>query len=157
MKKFIYRKFFGKTCLTSKSSSGNVESRSDDSPDNFPPKFQFFHKTLKNTNPPCPPFWKKNIKLNIFPGINFFQEKFIWADKDTILTICFQSSKNICRMSRKSLEESESTKKIPFTQKTLQICRIQFWQSCWNFSGIVRIFANFDNLLSSFKKHLPSV
>ena len=112
MKKIIYRKFFGKTCSTSKSSSGNVESRSDNSPDNFPPKVQFFHQNLKNsTPPPCPPFWKKNIKLNIVPEINFFQEKFIWTDKDTILTICFQSSKNICRMSRKSLENIDSTKK----------------------------------------------
>ena len=113
MKKIIYRKFFGKTCLTSKSSSGNVESRSDNSPDNFPPKVQFFHKILKNSTPPppLPPFLKKNIKLNIVPEINFFQEKFIWAEKDTILTICFQTSKNICRMSRKSLENIDSTKK----------------------------------------------
>ena len=61
--------------------------------------------------PPLPPFLKKNIKLNTVPEINFFQEKFIWAEKDTILTICFQTSKNICRMSRKSLENSDSTKK----------------------------------------------
>ena len=61
--------------------------------------------------PPCPPFWKKNIKLYIVPEINFFQEKFIWTDKDTILTICFQTSKNICRMSRKNLENIDSTKK----------------------------------------------
>ena len=54
---------------------------------------------------------KKTIKLNIFPGIKFFQEKFFWTDKDTILTICLQTSKNICRMSRKSLENIDSTKK----------------------------------------------
>ena len=70
-----------------------------------------FWKTPPPPPPPCTPFWKKNIKLNTVPEINFFQEKFIWAEKDTILTICFQTSKNICRMSRKSLENSDSTKK----------------------------------------------
>ena len=107
--------------------------------------------------PPLPPFLKKNIKMDIFAGINFFQGKFIWADEDTFLTICFQSSQNICRTSRKSLEDNESNKKKRLPKKTLQICRIQFWQSCWNFWGIVRNFANFDNLLSRFKKHLPNV
>ena len=74
---------FRKTCLTSKSSSWNVESSSDNSPENFPPKVQFSHKILKNSTPSpfCRPFWKNNIKLNLFPGINFFQEMFIWADK----------------------------------------------------------------------------
>ena len=159
VKKFIYRKFFGKTCLTSKSSSGNVESRSDDSPDNFPPKVQFCHKTLKNSNPPCPPFWKKNIKLNIFPGKNYFQEKFIWTDKDTILTICFQTSKNICRMSRKSLKNIDSTKKKDrLPKKTLKICTIYFWRSCWNFSKTVRNFApNFyENKVLDFQKKLSN-
>ena len=125
----IMLKLFGKTCLTSKSISGNVESRSDNSIISwqFSAKSQeIFGKTcltksLKNwqfsatnfslKNSPCPPFWKKNIKLNIVPEINFFQEKFIWEEKDTILTICFQTSKNICRMSRKSLENIDSTKK----------------------------------------------
>ena len=109
--------------------------------------------------PPCPPFWKKNIKLNTVPEINFFQEKFIWAEKDTILTICFQTSKNICRMSRKSLENSDSTKKkhrLP--KKTLQICRIQFWQSCWNFSKIVRNFAPkfYEYKVLDFQKQLSN-
>ena len=75
----------------------------------FRQKSNFSTKFWKTPPPPCP-FLKKNIKLNIVPEINFFQEKFIWTDKDTILTICFQSSKNICRMSRKSLENIDSTK-----------------------------------------------
>ena len=75
-----------------KKSLWDVESLSDNSPDSFPPKNRFVHKIVKPPHP-LPPFLKKNIKLNIFPGINFFQEKFIWADKDTILTICFQFQK----------------------------------------------------------------
>ena len=76
----------------------------------------FRQKTVLSTklwNPPPTPAvaLKKTIKLNIFPGIKFFQEKFFWTDKDTILTICLQTSKNICRMSRKSLENIDSTKK----------------------------------------------
>ena len=101
-----------------------------------------FSTNFEKLAPPLAPLSeKKNIKLNIFPGINYFQEKFIWADEDTFLTICFQSSQNICRISRKSLEDNESNKKNVYPKKTLQICRIQFWQSCWNFSGIVRNFA----------------
>ena len=110
----------------------------------FRQKSNFSTKFWKTPPPPLappPPFWKKNMKLIIFPEINFFQEKFIWADKETILTICFQSSKNICRMSRISFEDNESTKKDRLPKKTLHICRIQFSQSCWNFSKIVRNFA----------------
>ena len=58
-KKIIHWKFFGKTCLSSKSPSGNVESLSDNSPDNFPPKNRFIQKIVKPPLPPLlPPFWK---------------------------------------------------------------------------------------------------
>ena len=88
MKKLIYRKLFGKTCLTSKRSHGNVELLSDNSPDNFPLKTVF--STEFWTPPrPCPRSEKKTIKLSLFPGTKIFQQKFIWTDKDTILTICF--------------------------------------------------------------------
>ena len=118
-KKIINWKFFAKTRLSSKSHSETL------SPFLITPLTVFRQNTILPTklwNPPppprsCPRSEKKTIKMNIFPGINFFQEKFIWADKDTILTICFQSSKNICRKSRKNLEDSESNRKRPFTQK----------------------------------------
>ena len=72
--------FFGKLCLNSKSSSGNVESRSDNAPDNFPPKVRFFHKNLKNSPPAHAPRSEKTIKLNIYPGIKIFPEE-VYLDR----------------------------------------------------------------------------
>ena len=135
MKKNYLKDVFRKNASYLKSSSGNVESRSDNTPDNFPPKVRFFHRFQKKTLSPTPPPVLKNLsKLNIFPGKNFFSEKFIWTDKDTILTICFQSSENICPMSRKSLEEIDLTKKRPFTLT--------------NLSGFVQ--SSFDNPAEAF-------
>ena len=53
----------------------------------------------------------KRFQTEQFSRKKFFLAKFIWTDKDTILTICFQSSENICPMSRKSLEKIDLTKK----------------------------------------------
>ena len=102
----------------------------------FSAKSPFFPQNSEKL-PPAPHSEKK-YQTELFSRNKKFLEKFIWTNKDTILTICFQSSKNICRMSRKSLEDNESTKKDRLPKKTLQICRIPFWQSCWNFSKIVR-------------------
>ena len=77
----------------------------------FGQKSVFSKDFKKNLSPTPPPVLKNVSKLNSFPGKNFFSEKFIWTDKDTILTICFQSSENICPMSRKSLEKIDLTKK----------------------------------------------
>ena len=124
----------------------------------------FRQKTVLSTklwNPPppplLPPFWKKTIKLNIFQGIKFFQEQCIWTDKDTILTICFRSSKNICRKSRKCLEDIHSIKKNHLPEKTLQVFTIHFWQSCWSFSKILRDFVPkfYENTLLDFQKKYP--
>ena len=81
----------------------------------FRQKSVFSTEFKKNSLSHPAPGLKNVTKLNIFPGKNFFSEKSIWTDKDTILTICFQSSKNICRVSRKCLEDIDSTKKKPFT------------------------------------------
>ena len=155
-KKNIHWKFFGKTCLSSKSPSGNVESLSDNSPDNFPPKNRFIHKIVKPPPPAPAPVLKKTIKLNIFQGIKFFQEQCIWTDKDTFLTICFRSSKNICRKSRKCLEDIHSIKKKHLPEKTLQVFTIHFWQSCWSFSKILRDFVPkfYENTLLDFQKNI---
>ena len=65
-------------------------------------KNSFFHPAPRS---------EKRYQTEHFPWKISFSEKFIWTEKDTILTICFQTSKNICRMSRKSLEDIDSTKK----------------------------------------------
>ena len=107
----------------------------------FRQKSLFSTECKKNSLSLPAPGLKNVTKLNIFPGKSFFSEKSIWTDKDTILTICFQSSKNICPMSRKSLKENDSTrKKTIYLDKALQICASQFWQSCWSFLTIVRFF-----------------
>ena len=77
----------------------------------FDQKTVFSTELKKNLSPTPPPVLTNLSKLNIFPGKNFFSEKFIWTDKDTTLTICFQSSKNISRKSRRSLEDIDSTNK----------------------------------------------
>ena len=69
-KDFFIGKIFGNTCLPSKSPSGSVESRSDNSPNNFPPKIRFFHKILKKIPTPGPRFWKE------LSNWLFFQELF---------------------------------------------------------------------------------
>ena len=45
-------------------------------------------------------------------------------------------------------------KKDRLPKKTLQICGIQFWQSCWNFSKKVRNFAPklYQNKLLDFRE-----
>ena len=157
-KYFFIGKIFGKTCLSSKSPSGNVESRSDNSHDSFPPKVRFYHRILKKLSQPPPPFWNC-YQTEHFSRKFLFLEKFIWTDKDTILTICFQISKNICRMSRKSLEDIDSTKKkTVYPNKIPQIWRIQFRQSCWTFSKIVRIFAPkfYGNKVLDFRNSLSN-
>ena len=114
---FLSEKNFGNTCLPSKSPSGSVESLSDNPPDHFPPKLRFLHKFLKKTLPPRP-LSEKKYQCEHFSRKIFFLEKLIWTDKDTILTICFQSSKNICRVSRRSekiLKTLIQPKKGPFT------------------------------------------
>ena len=110
-------KVFGKTCLSSKSPSGNSESRSDNSPDNFAPKVRFFLENLKKILPTSPPFPEEIMKLNIFPGKILFLEKLIWTDKDTILPICFESLKDICWMSGKSLEKFTQPKQTVYVEK----------------------------------------
>ena len=100
----------------------------------FRQKSVFSTEFKKNSLSHTAPGLKNVTKLNIFPGNSFFSEMFIWTDKDTILTICFQSSKNICPMSRKSLEENDSIKKRPFTLTKL--------------SGFVQ--SSFDNPADAF-------
>ena len=69
LKKIIHWKFFGKTRLSSRSPSGNVESLSDNSPDNFPPKNRFIHKIVKPPPPPpLPLLWKKLSNWTFFRG-----------------------------------------------------------------------------------------
>ena len=79
---FFIGKFFGNTCLSSKSPSGSVESRSDNPPDNFPPKLRFFHKFLKKNFPPPAPFLRKNIKVIFFPG-KFFSWRNLYGQIKT--------------------------------------------------------------------------
>ena len=142
---YLLEKFYGKTCLSSKSPSGSVESRSDNPPDNFLPKLRFFHKFLKKSSPPPPrPLSEKKYQSEHFSRKIFFLEKLIWPDKDAILTICFQSSKNICRVSRRSekvLKTLIQPKKDRLPKEKHPDFRIQFWQSCWGFSKMVRNFA----------------
>ena len=158
-KDLFVAKVFGKTCLASKSPSGNVDSPSDNSPDNFRPKVRFFHRILKKTPPPPPPPVMKNVsKLNIFPG-----KIFSWRSlSGHIKTPFWQSVFKCGKMSAERLEKVLKTliqpKKDRLPKKTLQICRNQFWQSCWNFSEIVRIFAPkvYEKNLLSFQKMLSN-
>ena len=69
---------FRKTCLSSKSFSGNFESRSYNSPDNFPPKVRFFHKILKNS--PLPPILKKKYQTELFSRNKIFPGE-VYLDK----------------------------------------------------------------------------
>ena len=100
--------FFGKTCLSSKSSSGNVDSRSDNAPDNFPPKVRFFHKNLKNSPPPprpCPPFWK-NYQTEHFSGDKNFSRRSVSGQKKTQF---WQSAFKVQKTSAECLEKALKT------------------------------------------------
>ena len=126
----------------------------------FRQKSLFSTEFLKNLPPPPAPRSEKTYQTEHFSRKFFFLEKLIWTDKDTILTFCFQSSKNICRVSRekeKVLKTLIQTKNDRLPKKTLQIFRIQFWQSCWNFSKRVRNFAPkfYKNKLLNFRKSYP--
>ena len=151
-KNLIIGRVFGKTCLSSKSFSGNFESRSYNSPDNFPPKVRFFHKNLKNS--PLPPILKKIIKLNIFPVIKFSWRNLSGQTKTQFWQSAFKVQKTSAECLEKVLKTMIQPKKDRSPKKTLQVCRIQFWQSCWNFSKKVRKFApNFyENKRLDFRK-----
>ena len=133
-------KVFGKTFLSSKSLSGNVESRSDSSPDVFPPKIRFFHKILKKNPTPRPPRSEKNYQTEHLSRNFFLGEAYKdrWRHNFDNLFLKFKKHR---RVSRKCLEDKDSTKKDRWPKKTVQIFTIQLWQSCWNFPKIVRIFA----------------
>ena len=96
-----------------KKSPGSVESLSDNPPDNFPPKLRFFHKFLKKSLPRPRPLSEKKYQSEHFSRKIFFREKLIWTDKNTILTICFQSSKK----SAECLEEVKKSWRHWFNQK----------------------------------------
>ena len=104
-------KVFGKTFLSSKSPSGNVESRSDSSPDIFPPKIRIFHKILKKIQLPAPPprsekkYQTEHLSRNFFLGEAY---KDRWRHNFDNLFLKFRKHR---RVSRKCLEDNDSTKK----------------------------------------------
>ena len=103
-------------------------------------KSVFSSKILKKILPTSPPFPEKITKLNIFPG-NFFSWRSLYGQlKTQFWKSVFKVRKTSAESLGKVLKTLIQPKKTGYL-KTLRICRIQSWQSCWNFSGIVPIFA----------------
>ena len=133
-------KVFGKTWLPSKSPYGSAESRSDNPPDNFPPKVRFFHKIWKL--PPLPaPFLRKNIKVNIFPGKFFSWRNLYGLIKTQFSQSAFKVQKTSAECLEKVLKTLIQPRKNRLPKENPPEFRIQFWQTCWGFSKMVRNFA----------------
>ena len=138
--KKINWKFFGKARLSSISPSGNVESRSDNSPDNFPPKVFVFHKFLKNSPTPLPPFWKKLSNWTFFQEKKFSRRSVSEEKKTQFWQSAFKVQKTSAECLEKFLKTLiEPRKKTVYLKKPSWIvCTVLFWQSCWIFSKTVR-------------------
>ena len=129
-------KVFGKTCLSSKSTSGNVETRSDNLPDNFPLKVVSSFQNSKKTQP--------NSEENY--QTEFFYRQISWRKlsgqiKWQFCQFVFKIQKTSAESLEKVLMNSFKQKKTVYVDKTFRICAIQFSQSCWNFSKKVHNFA----------------
>ena len=121
-------KVFGNTCLPSKTPSGSVESRSDNSADNFRQKSVFSTNFFKKVQPP-PPHSKKNYQTEQFSR-NFFSWRSLYGQ---INTQFWHFVFNVQKTSAECLEEVKKSwrhwfnqKKTVYLKKTLQTLESSF-------------------------------
>ena len=108
--------------------------------------------------PPLPPFWKKLSNWTFSQEQIFSRRSFSGQIKTQFWQSAFKAQKTSGECLEKVLKTMSQPKKDRLPKKNLQICRIQFWQSCWNFSKKVRNFAPkfYENRLLDFRKTLSN-